>query len=198
MGKLLDLGIRSPLLISNSNSHRIDMIHIQGSNVVHCEDRLFLGSHVILSVKIYIRPSAFQKHEVPAEIDEQERSVWQEGRETAAEKMLRDRMASLLEMFKILGVVPRKRSALDAKAVDAGIVQKLADGEPVGGDDAEEEEELNDNQLDLIYQKCILHAGLSPSSDIFLLEHSKMTVNCLRLIRRRLSSCNCEGIKNRL
>jgi DNA repair protein RAD5 len=152
MAKLLDLGMNLSSSSQISNYPVADMICFESCTVVHCDERLRLGSHVILSVKVYIRPAAFRKNE-PID-DDGTRTLWNEGKETQTEKMLRNRMASLLEMFKILCLHPRKTSPLknvkatQHKSIDASMRQLSV--QPGGPED---EEELDDNELNLIYQK---------------------------------------------
>src|ERR1700761_1736236 len=144
------------------------MIHLQGCKVVHCEERLRLGSHVILSMRVFIRPGAFVQKEVVNQ--DEVRNVWNEGQETETEKMLRNRMASLLEMFRILGLQPKKKAALSLGSLprsseldSSEAMEKLAlhsDAKAAGSD--EEAEELDENQLDMIYHKYICYSMLGP------------------------------------
>jgi DNA repair protein RAD5 len=133
-----------------------DMICFQSCTVVHCEDRLRLGSHVILSVKVYIKPSAFRRSD-RVHGDDDVRNMWNEGQQTETEKLLRDRMASLLDMFKVLDLLPRRMSPLKEMksqqnvSIDSSMRQLSV--QPGRGDGPEDEEELDDGELDLIYQK---------------------------------------------
>lgn len=146
------------------------MIAFRYCTVVACDDKLRLGSHVILSIKVYVKSSAFSTSAntnsshldatsafINPEEDDAPRGMWNEGEQTQTEKMLRDRMSSLLEMFKILGLFARKASPLKAMKAKSGTeidkkMRKLS-VQPNGGAGSGDEEELEDDELDLIYQK---------------------------------------------
>ena len=101
-----------------------------------------------MSLKFYIKPKAFRKaSSISSKEDDgsAKRTGWwdKDGQMTEQERILQNRMSSLLTMFNVLGLRPRKQSAIFTSNRGA----KLID------DTGEEEEELSDNQLDLIYKK---------------------------------------------
>ncbi|KZS91640.1 hypothetical protein SISNIDRAFT_456554, partial [Sistotremastrum niveocremeum HHB9708] len=160
----------------------LDVIHFQGCTVVDCPPKLRLGSHILLSIKVFIQPSAFKNH-ITID-DDAPRAAFQEDKETDSEKSLRARKAALLALFKTVGLRPNKSSALgksaaqlqeddmekmvkmtnepktpdrlsSAEASDDEGINGLTDAEDdVAVDEENDEEELTDNQLNVIYRKA--------------------------------------------
>jgi hypothetical protein len=114
--------------------------------------------------------------------------------------MLRERMTSLLEMFRVLGLRPRKTSPLkDMKSpqnasIDSTMRQLSV--QPGRGDGTEDEEELNDSELDLIYQKLALIV-IFLQVLITCIELSDTIVHCQRRSHPSLSISHYVVIKNK-
>ncbi|KAG8759176.1 DNA helicase rad5 [Serendipita sp. 396] len=143
--------------------------------VIEAPERIRIGDSLLLSIRAYLNPIAFQK---PSTIEDEERvQIFNEGTETGTEKMLRERKASLLKLFDKVGLRPRisapviKPEVLGSRDLNpksrqatAGKTRRVIT-EIVGeGDDMEEievegddEEVLDENELDVIYKKAQMH-----------------------------------------
>ncbi|KAG8812514.1 DNA helicase rad5 [Serendipita sp. 400] len=65
--------------------------------VIDAPERIRIGDSLLLSIRAYLNPIAFQK---PSTIEDEEKvQIFNEGTETGTEKMLRERKASLLKLF---------------------------------------------------------------------------------------------------
>ncbi|KAI0347968.1 hypothetical protein BDW22DRAFT_1319252 [Trametopsis cervina] len=153
VSRLLDLGI----------------VDFRGSTMVDCPLALHSGADLIISLSVYLKRAAFEspnhsEHKQPGHL-------FNEGQETEAEQMLRQRKAAITHLFKVLDLRPTKRGTTfqgqsltkdDLTLLTKDDV-KLTKGqknktEIVGdGEEVEVEvdaEELSENQLNLIYKKA--------------------------------------------
>ena len=147
--------------------------------VIDCPKPLRTGSNVVLSLKVYMLPSAFQssmlKPGIGSSGDKTDRLRWhEEGKETYDEQILRERKVSLLRLFETVNMRPvrstrnRRRTQvilpLDGSTVSAANgskPQRITNGttrEIIGDDEDAEEvevegEELTDQQVTNIYTK---------------------------------------------
>lgn len=149
------------------------MIEFRGSTMVDCPATLHPGADLIVSLSVYIRPSAFSKSPNARNNTEQPRSMFNEGQETGDEQKLRERKSSLLKLFDAVSLKPKtgpdfsklqdkSDSELHGDAVDKisrpskpkGAVKTeiVGDGEEV---EVEEGEDLSENELDMIYKRLI-------------------------------------------
>ncbi|KII93973.1 hypothetical protein PLICRDRAFT_122057 [Plicaturopsis crispa FD-325 SS-3] len=157
VSKLLDLGI----------------IDFRGSTMIDCPDVLHSGADLIISLSVYIRASAFQTPSTSASKDSKKRDMFSEGQETLDEQVLRERKTSLLRLFDVIGLKPRhdnklgersdkSESEIHANALKETNQQPLDRRKPVKtevvGDgeeiEVEEGEELDENELNLIYKRA--------------------------------------------
>lgn len=154
----------------------LDIVDFKGSTVVDCPSNLNSGASMIVSLSVYIKASAFKPpHAVPEE-EKAKLTFINEGQETAAEQIFRERKSSLIHLFDILSLKPTTRGAFSKskkaklddddlkllaqkKAIKAEKKKQIAHTEIVG--DGEEivvendEEDLSENQLNLIYKKSV-------------------------------------------
>ncbi|KAJ6623172.1 SNF2 family N-terminal domain-containing protein [Mycena sp. CBHHK59/15] len=149
LAKLLDLGI----------------IEIRGK-MMDCPDKLSTGATLIVTADVYMLPSAFQPSN-PSDDDENHTLMFNDGAETLDEQMLRERKASILKLFDVLGLRPQAGANFSGRKSDEQIhdeaMKKMAqhkskkvkeivgDGEEI---EVEEGEELSENDLNTIYQKA--------------------------------------------
>ena len=140
--------------------------------MVDCPDTLRSGVDIIVSLRVYLKTAAFKPSKPPP--DEQSgKSIFNEGQETMSEQILRQRKSALLNLFEVLDLKPTKANqqgkakAKEPSSYDlVGLSQqkRRLDGsktrpkvEIVGdGEEIEveaDEEELDKNELDLIYKK---------------------------------------------
>jgi DNA repair protein RAD5 len=131
-------------------------------NVVEAPQVIRVGDSVLLSLRVYLNAGAFDK---AVEMDEPI-TMLKEGSETLAEKTLRERKSSLLNLFDIVGLKPRVAAPnlnLDQPEEVPSEKKQTSKGkkvETIGeGEDAEEieveddGEDLNERDIDMIYQK---------------------------------------------
>lgn len=137
--------------------------------MVECPEKLHTGADLMISLSIYLKPSAFKRQKVAFE--EQQRSMFDEGQETAEEQMLRERKSSLLRLFKTLGLKPRRDDTVvgnsrDRMAIKETLQKRPRDPKPAStatkteivgdGEEVEVNEEgddLSENELNFIYKK---------------------------------------------
>ena len=122
----------------------------------------------MISITVYLLPSAFKApttnvdaslEPLPAKI------MFNEGQETDDERILRGRKSSLLELFKVVGLKPKTQNKPSTgkentppgpskkKSVPTHRVRMevVGDGEKI--EVADEEDELSQNELDVIYRR---------------------------------------------
>ncbi|KIO28801.1 hypothetical protein M407DRAFT_229387 [Tulasnella calospora MUT 4182] len=178
---------RLPSKTSSWISRLLDnnVVDIQGI-VVDCPPKIQTGCHIILSLRFYLRLSAFIKPSASLMYQRSRKKDWDlmpEGAETAEEKNLSERKRSLGELFDALSLRPRQQKATDD--LDSALVftkEKKPKGssssakgkqkavEVIGeGEDAEEAElegeELTGQELSAIYKKAQLHDREMPEMD---------------------------------
>lgn len=135
--------------------------------MIDCPAKLTTGADLIISVDVYILPSAFT-FETPSTDHQEEKPnmMFGEGMETADETTLRERKSSLLKMFEVLSLEPQcgvKLSGLTeqeemhkdtvkniSKAKARKVTEIVGDGEEV---EVEVDGELTNNDLDMIYKR---------------------------------------------
>lgn len=148
------------------------IITFYGCTMVDCADNLHTGAEMLLQLRVYILAEAFKQHRLSGSSDDP-RSMFNEGQETLDEQNLRERKASLLQLFKAIDLGPRLPNAflrdsnsnvdeldravqtdqapnIDKKKRKAGL-GVVDEGEVLEEDD--DAELLSDGQLDMIYKK---------------------------------------------
>ncbi|KAJ7103027.1 RAD5-like protein [Mycena belliarum] len=149
MAKLLDLGI----------------VEFRGK-MLDCPEKLSTGATLIVTADVYMLPGAF-KPSNPDTDGNKATVMFSEGTETLDEQTLRERKASILKLFDVIGLRPHAGANFVGSKSDEDIAEealkKMASRkskkvtEIVGDDEeieVEEEEELSENDLDMIYQKA--------------------------------------------
>ena len=140
--------------------------------MVECEEKLRSGSDLVISLSIYLQPSAFQRFQQSSSDEGMDPKFWfNEGTESKDEEALRKRKSALRHLFEKLDLKPRagNNAVLDKENVppvpahrkdktpDNAIPERSnADANtPEAGDDTEgsEEEVLSQNELDVIYRR---------------------------------------------
>jgi DNA repair protein RAD5 len=165
----LHLG-RLPVAIANWVGKLLDfgLAHFVGT-VVEAAERIRTGDSILLSLQAYLTPEAFQK---PAMTDEDDvTKLFHEASETETAQNLRERRASILKLFEMVGLRPRVSAAPLGSESMRNDAAKIASDQPtkpktkvrreiIGeGEDAEEievsddEECLDDHDLNTIYKK---------------------------------------------
>ncbi|KAH9929764.1 SNF2 family N-terminal domain-containing protein [Fomitopsis serialis] len=196
----------------------LDIVDFRGSTVVDCPTTLHSGADLILSLSIYIKASAFRAPSTSAEDQQKERVMFDEGKETGEEQMLRERKQALLKMFKVLDLKPRKgsdftrkphgkldqmdlemlsqRHVANEKSKPKKETELVGDGEEVEVE--EEGEELSDNELDLIYKRAQQNdrqLGQMEPADTFTLTlrgYQKQALNWMHSIETGVTSAREE------
>lgn len=150
------------------------IIDFKGSTMVDCPERLHSGADLLISLSVYILPSAFKRPSTNSESFSnplQQNSMFNEGQETEDEQMLRERKSSLLKMFHTLGLKPRSgnrstsgneavppeplpRTPAASEAMKSKVpinTETVGEGEEVPVED--DNEELSENELNVIYKR---------------------------------------------
>jgi DNA repair protein RAD5 len=137
--------------------------------MIDCPETLHSGADLIVSLGVYLCPSAFKPLNVPSQTEEKF-DMYIEGKESIEEEALRERKASLLRLFDAVGLRPRRGNKVHLKAekskqsMHSDAMDKLSQRpapsksgkkEIVGdGEEVElEGEELGENDLDVIYRR---------------------------------------------
>lgn len=155
---------RLPNHVAGWVSKLLDMniISLAGT-VVDCPKPLRTGNNVVLSLRAYMLASAFRKSRSIIH-DNEHKTWWDEGKQTPDEKVLSERKESLLRLFDVVSLMPVRtsRATRSNKTEDsaAGVKTKGKGkaAEIIGDDEDAEEvelegEELDDQQVSLIYRK---------------------------------------------
>jgi DNA repair protein RAD5 len=143
----------------------INIINLAGT-VVDCPKPLRTGNNVVLSLRAYMLPAAFRKPRQMLD-DNEHKTWWDEGKQTADEKILSERKESLLRLFDTVSLRPVRTSQasradnvgdLETGACTVKMKGKGKAAEVIGDDEDAEEvelegEELDDQQISLIYKK---------------------------------------------
>ncbi|CDO73050.1 hypothetical protein BN946_scf185007.g104 [Trametes cinnabarina] len=152
----------------------LDIVEFKKCTVVDCPERLVTGADLIVSLSVYIKLSAFKPPSLSS--DEKAKVMFNEGQETEEEKMLRERKTSLVNLFKRINLKPRKGSDFsEKKRLDKSDLEMLTQrpgplksrfaGQPSNLDDDDEEGDITEEQLDLIYKKAQEHDRQLPEMD---------------------------------
>lgn len=154
------------------------IIEFRDSTVVDVPPDLKTGLDIVVSLSVYILAKAFKPPNARQEADHK-KPMFDEGAETAEERELRERKQSLLKLFDAVNLCPVRGSGVLGKKEDAELshdeVLKMAEvstqsptptpkpqgarKEIVGdGEEVEVEpgEDLNENQLAMIYNRRAL------------------------------------------
>ena len=172
VAKLLDIGQSLSFVITDPSRHfYLGIVDFRGSTVIECPDMLRSGVNIIVSLRVYIKDSAFHSLERPE--DDRPKAMFNEGQETEAEQKLRERKGALLKLFDVLNIKPRRgatsskhrKGELDtndlAMLTQTGANKKgknptkteiVGDGEEI---EVEAGEDLSENELNLIYKKYV-------------------------------------------
>ncbi|KAI0684760.1 SNF2 family N-terminal domain-containing protein [Cytidiella melzeri] len=152
VSRLLDLGV----------------VDFRGSSMIDCPPTLHSGADLIISLTVNIKEAAFKSPSIPS--SSQPKHLFNEGHETEAEQILRQRKAALLHLFEVLDLKPTTRGRITARGKDLtkedltlltkdkkdqhrrSKTEIVGDGEEVEID--ADAEDLSDNQLNLIYKKA--------------------------------------------
>ncbi|KAH7915692.1 SNF2 family N-terminal domain-containing protein, partial [Hygrophoropsis aurantiaca] len=153
----------------------MDIVHFKGSTMIDCPATLHSGADLIISLSVYIKPSAFKASTASTEEEPTTKVVFNPAQETLEEQALRERKSSLLSLFDVVGLRPLRGAQVRTKDVtspdhSSDIVNQLTQRRPADtkeqkkpktefvGDgeeiEVEDGEELSDNELDLIYKKA--------------------------------------------
>ncbi|KAG8923262.1 DNA helicase rad5 [Tulasnella sp. 418] len=168
---IVELG-RLPNRIASWVSNLLDhgVIKVVGS-VIDCPTPLRTGCHIIVSLRFYFLATAFSSPATPETTGRNDLHWLAEGTETQQEKLISNRKASLLQLFKLLSLQPTsKKKNIDPDAIafskehqgsskgkgNEKAVEVVGEGEEAEEVEAEGEE-LSKNQLDVIYKKAQLH-----------------------------------------
>lgn len=138
--------------------------------MVDCPEVLHSGADLVVSLSVYIKASAFKTLETKQ--DETPKAMFNEGQETPEEQLFRERKGSLIHLFDVLNLKPKRGSTLAShRNGDLGhedltmltqnpskpsMSKKTTKTEIVGdGEEIEVEagEDLSENELNLIYKK---------------------------------------------
>jgi DNA repair protein RAD5 len=152
------------------------ILEFRGSTVVDVPQDLKTGLDIVVSLSVYILAKAFKSPNTRKDSDDHKRPMFAEGAETEGEQDLRQRKQALLKLFDAVNLHPVQGSGVvgKEKGLSHDEVLKMADFstqspapplEPQGmrkevvGDGEEVEvdpgEDLNENQLAMIYNRCV-------------------------------------------
>ena len=136
--------------------------------MIDCPPKLRTGVDLLISITIYLLPSAFKPPTTNIDSSVQPlptKMMFNEGQETEEEHILRGRKSSLLELFKVVGLKPKTQNkpSTGKENTPPGPGKKkngaprvrtevVGDGEKI--EVADEEDELSQNELDVIYRRC--------------------------------------------
>jgi len=168
VSKLLDMGVSTINLHLSSLHGLLGIVEFRGSTMVDCPETLRSGTNLIVSLSIYILPSAF-KPVRNSLTDKDSQVMFNEGQETLDERILRERKSSLLKLFEKLELKPQAGADVVRRKVDEQLHEEalkrmakhsannskkvkeiVGDGEEI---EVEDGEDLSKNELDMIYQR---------------------------------------------
>ncbi|PIL31408.1 hypothetical protein GSI_06109 [Ganoderma sinense ZZ0214-1] len=145
-----------------TNAKGFDIVEFQKCTVVECPAKLTTGADLIISLSIYMKPSAFCSPSSSSE--DKGKVMFNEGQETEAEQILRERKRSLISLFKRINLKPRKGNDSVSRAggklnqQDLELLTQQRPGalKPTQSGNAEDEEEgdITEDQINLIYRKA--------------------------------------------
>lgn len=178
----------------------IDIVEFRKCTMVDCPAKLSTGADLILSLSVYMKTSAFQPPKITP--DDNAQIMFNEGQETEAEQILRERKRSLLSLFKRINLKPRKGNHISNSKLDQADFTLLTQRPNIpkqtqatssgNGEDEDGEGDITEDQIDLIYKKCVCHTALrdwANGTDV-VEGHSRMTASSERwnLLTRSRSS----------
>ena len=139
--------------------------------MIDCPDKLHLGADLLVSISISMLPSAFKRYkaDLTSSSSFESKTWFNEGQETEEEEMLRNRKASLQDLFEKLDLKPKagNNGVLDKENVTPAQVQAAGGSLPVANEhsiseggkagerasDDNDEEELSESDLHAIYKR---------------------------------------------
>ncbi|KAI0360987.1 hypothetical protein OH77DRAFT_1492142 [Trametes cingulata] len=140
----------------------LDIVEFKKCTMVECPDRLTTGADLIVSLSVYIKASAFKSPTLSS--DEKPKVMFNEGQETEAEQILRERKSSLISLFKRINLKPRKGNDAFKKKLEQAdlemLTQRPAAPKPRlatqagAGDEDDGEADITEEELNLIYKKA--------------------------------------------
>jgi DNA repair protein RAD5 len=146
-------------------THTPEMVQFRQCTMLDCPAVLHSGADLMISLCVYALPSAFRSPEVQ-EPAESGRVIFEEGRETLDEQILRERKKALLRLFDAISLRPRNGTGFTKyrdEQIKQDSIQNMRNGNDrvkkteIVGDgeeiEVEEGEELSENDLDTIYKK---------------------------------------------
>jgi DNA repair protein RAD5 len=174
------------------------ILELSNCTVVDCPTNLYSGVDLILSVNTYLKPSAFGPPSTSSKSGQSSKklTMLSEGEETSDEELLRERKVALLKLFEVIGLRPTiegltSNSSKDESRKSDDVTPRAPNSEntcDVEVLEAEEGEELDETQLDIIYRKCAWFLLRHSLRLTYLLGLKPMTVLWVRwtLLRRLL------------
>lgn len=157
--------------------------------MVDCPATLHSGADLIVSLSVYVRAAAFKPPSTS--VEESPKNIFNQGQETQDERTLRERKAALLSLFEAVNLRARggardqdegdkengsddmvKQSTQHHEGAKHKKTEIVGDGEEI---EVEEDDELSDNELDVIYKKWVLLRDTS--HDVDKLPGRKRTIN---------------------
>ncbi|KAH9910501.1 SNF2 family N-terminal domain-containing protein, partial [Epithele typhae] len=144
----------------------LDIVEFRKCTMVDCPAKLTTGANLILSLSVFIKASAFRTPSISSNEKEKDRSkiMFNEGRETEEELILRERKRSLGSLFKRINLKPVKKAGVSSKAggkLTQQDLQVLTQGprppatkSSGNGDDDDGEGDMTEDQINMIYQKA--------------------------------------------
>ncbi len=140
----------------------VDIVEFKNCTMVECPQKLSTGADLILSLSVYMKPSAFKPPKLSS--DDKAKVMFNEGHETEAEQILRERKRALVNLFKKIHLKPRKgndkrpgskleQQDLELLTQRPGVTKPTQGGSAGNGDDDDGEGDITEEQIDLIFKK---------------------------------------------
>ena len=162
-----------------------DIVEFRNCTMVECPPKLATGADLILSLSIYIKPSAFRPPKVTPE--DGSKVIFNEGHETEAEQILRERKKSLISLFKRIGLKPHKSSGKTGGKLSQQELELLTQvPKPTqtktsssNGEDDDGEGDISEEQINLIFKKYAYSLLTDTLVNVLssFEEHSRMIIN---------------------
>ncbi|KIK70544.1 hypothetical protein GYMLUDRAFT_148103 [Collybiopsis luxurians FD-317 M1] len=148
----------------------LSVIELRGK-LTDCPSKLTVGASLIVSIDVYLLPSAFTPVR-PTGGDDRPRVMFGEGLETEEEKALRERKSAVLKLFDVIGLKPHAGCTIDQENLEnehqEEVLEKtrasqqnpkkhveiVGDGEEI---EVEDGEDLSKSDLDVIYRRAQHH-----------------------------------------
>ena len=127
--------------------------------MVDCPPKLSTGVDMILSLSVYMKPSAFKPPKISS--DDKAKVMFNEGHETEGEQILRERKRALVNLFKQINLKPRKgndltsgsklnQQDLELLTQRPGVVKPTQAASAGNGDDDDGEGDITEEQINYI------------------------------------------------